>query len=366
MKRLGVALAGIIGLVLLLGIPALAGDYHTGASLFCSQCHVMHGSQAHNYSPSGATSGAAVGIGGSGPYTYLLRNDINALCLSCHDGVTSIPDVFEANAASAATPVRQAGALNEDGTASTVYYEVTGHTLGLAATAPGGTWASDPNLGLTCTDCHQQHGYGGYGGPNPYRNVQYQPGSYSTGNYALSYTIGSTFDPNGTIADVHEYSSLSWNYDDVDFPEPSSTASGYGEWCGGCHSDFHGSATSTQIGGSGSPPEHFERHPTAGVDIGDVGGGHSSASVFADPNKVNWVKVMSNTGEWEPTASGDVTDHTPSCMTCHKAHGNKNAFGLIYMDPFASGGVDEEGAGTHASLEHAYRALCAQCHVQGG
>jgi hypothetical protein len=292
----------------------------------------MHGQQQHNYEPDGSGFSAPA-VGGSGPYTFLLRNEINELCLTCHDGKSWAPDVLELNAASGSTPVRAAGALNEVGSSGPDYYEVNGHTLGYTGPVPGATsWQPDPTHGLTCVDCHSQHGRWA-----SYRNVVDKPGDAASGAASLyiTYSTANVFDPNATLVDVHQYNSLSWNYDDVDFPEPDPTASGYGEWCGGCHADFHGSATSTQIGGNGTPIEEFERHPTAGVDIGSIGGGHSSKSVYGDPNKINWVKVMSNTGNWQPNASSEVTDHTPSCMSCHKGHGNKNAFGLIYMDKYA-------------------------------
>jgi hypothetical protein len=45
-------------------------------------------------------------------------------------------------------------------------------------------------------------------------------------------------------------------------------------------------------------------------------------------------------------------------MSCHKAHGNQNSFGLIYMS--GTGTVTEEGDdGVQA------KDLCKQCHVQG-
>ena len=43
-------------------------------------------------------------------------------------------------------------------------------------------------------------------------------------------------------------------------------------------------------------------------------------------------------------------------MSCHKAHGNTNAFGLVFQTGAANPG--ENGDGTQA------KALCGQCHVQ--
>ncbi len=75
--------------VALMGSPATAGDFHTGASLRCADCHVMHFSQSHGFMPDG--SGFSISLGSSGPYGYLLRNEVNDLCLSCHDGSAFAP-----------------------------------------------------------------------------------------------------------------------------------------------------------------------------------------------------------------------------------------------------------------------------------
>ncbi|MEK7347802.1 MAG: hypothetical protein AABZ94_02925, partial [Candidatus Eisenbacteria bacterium] len=46
MKRFAIVVAGCL---LAFAATATAGDYHTGASLVCSDCHVAHYSQSHNY-----------------------------------------------------------------------------------------------------------------------------------------------------------------------------------------------------------------------------------------------------------------------------------------------------------------------------
>ena len=119
-----------LALALLTG-TALAGDYHSGATLRCADCHVMHFSQSHGYNPDG--SGFQISLGASGPFEYLLRNHVNALCLTCHDGSSFAPDVFEEHSNGY---VRQAGALN-DLDSSGPYYPANGHTLNSTAVAPG-------------------------------------------------------------------------------------------------------------------------------------------------------------------------------------------------------------------------------------
>ncbi len=354
MSKLGVALIGVLVLCLVLftGGPAIGGDYHKGSTLICSDCHTMHSEQDHGYNANGG--GIYTPIGGSGPYEYLLRNEINDLCLTCHDGGTFAPDVLEDNAGSY---VREAGALNRDGIAP--YYTSDGHTLGSTDTAHGGIWAPDPTHGLTCVDCHHPHGDGGPTVSNPYRNLHPEAGGNALFN-PPSYAVGT----NDTTKDVFERSAASYDVADVDFNEPDQTKSAMGNWCGACHASFHGGPGSTNVGGSSTG--QFDRHPTAGVDIGAISGGHSSKTVFATGTrsgagpgpKVNWVKVMTASGDWKPDTPAEVTDHTPTCVTCHKGHGNQRAFGLIYMNPL-SGAVTEEGTASGT-----YRNLCAQCHTQ--
>ena len=67
---------------------------------------------------------------------------------------------------------------------------------------------------------------------------------------------------------------------------------------------------------------------------------------------------MSPTGVWESLDPVDLADSTPTCVSCHKGHGNQNAFGLIYM---AGTGVVTEEGDDGAQAKH----LCGQCHVQG-
>ncbi|MFQ5670098.1 MAG: cytochrome c3 family protein [Acidobacteriota bacterium] len=349
MRQVGLRVLAVSAVVLLGGTVLLAGDFHSGSTLICSDCHVMHFSQEHGYNPNG--TGLFTSLGTGGPFTELLRNDVNDLCLSCHDGQSFAPDVFEANVD---TSVREAGALNRDNIAP--YYDGTGHTLASTDIAPGGTFQAAAPEGLTCTNCHSPHGFGALTA-NPYRNLSGQINGFHT---SVTYATG-TNDP---TKDVFLRFAGGFTVADMDLNEPDNTQSGFGIWCGRCHSDFHGTATSAEIGGAGSPPEGFKRHPTAGVDIGLLGGGHSRLDVYSGVGtKVNFVKVMSPTGVWPTNGSTNAAllpaDLTPTCITCHKAHGNKNPFGLIYMEN--TGAVTEQGTDTGQ-----YRDLCKQCHVQGG
>ncbi len=325
----------VTAIVAMMAMGAFAGDYHTGGTIICSDCHIMHASQAHGYEADGTGDFAAFD---ATAHEFLLRNSVNDLCLTCHDGSSSIIDVLHTNSGS---EVRAAGSLNMTGFGEAA----TGHTLGDITAAPGGTWANA--AGLNCTDCHQQHGYSPSGG-NPYRNLTYSPGgAYAYPGMIVDYAVGT----NDLLVDVYEVADSGashYDWDNVFFNEPDASASAYADFCKGCHTDFHGAAGDVNMGGSGGTD--WVRHPAAGVDIGIAGGGHSSLAVFQ--GNTNQVKVMSATGDW---AAG--VDVTPSCMSCHKAHGNTNSFGLIFM---AGTGVVTEAGDDGVQAKD----LCAQCHVQ--
>jgi hypothetical protein len=338
MKRMSQLLV-IAVLVACLPLAVIAGDYHTGTTLNCSDCHVMHFSQAHSYTDSTGAGSAGTDWTslGSTPQAGLLRNDVNSLCLTCHNGQSTAPDVLGANTL---TYVRQAGALNQDGDGASA----NGHTLDQVATAPGGTWTTGAG-GLQCAQCHEPHGVG-----SNYRNLRTNPGG-ATG-VSVTYTTGTT---NVTTTDVWQTSgpdsTIQKHYatSNIRFNEPTTTASAYANFCKGCHTNFHGTQGGSELGGTGGTD--WIRHPTADANIGEVGDAtHSAYATFS--GHTNNVQVMSASGTWP------ATDNTPSCMSCHKAHGNQNAFGLIHMS--GSGTITEEGDnGTTV------KALCKQCHIQG-
>ncbi|MHB0935684.1 MAG: cytochrome c3 family protein [Armatimonadota bacterium] len=328
----------IVALWALACTPAFAGLYHVGSSLVCTDCHTMHYSMGHDYVGAQFT---LVGASGS-TVARLLKDNPNDLCLNCHNGTTFSPDVL---GASANSMVRQGGGLNRESAPDAGYYEWTGHTLDSTRTAPGGTWAN-AERGLLCIDCHAPHG-----NATQYRNLR------------TSAIPGDTFDDKpltfaaGALNDLSKDARLDastfftrYSTEGVQFNEPDSTQSAYANWCGSCHTDFSGSGGTPNMGGAsggnmGDDP--WSRHPSADVNIGQG----SSSDLAHFQSHTNRVKVMSSSGNWQ---SG--TDLTPSCFSCHKAHGNKNPFGLIYMA--GTGVVTEEGDNGQTMQD-----LCWQCHT---
>ena len=344
----------LITALALCGGAALAGDWHNSATLVCSDCHTMHFSAQHGYD--GVNP---IVLGATGPNENLIKAPTrNELCLTCHDGSANAPDVYAANTG---THVRNAGALNKLGDAG-AYADYKGHTLGALASAPGGTWTPDPTTGITCGSCHSTHG------STYYRNMKNKPGGSADSTY-VTYAIGT----NDLTKDVFERDAtlgqVATHYDvaNVDFNEPDSTKSAYANWCKSCHTNFHGVSGGTEVGGAsggdissghGVVPEvegvPWHRHPSADVNIGQ--NSNSKLTQYNHVTHVNKVKVMSNSGDWGNTS----TDVTPSCFSCHKSHGNQNAFGLIHMS--GTGTLSEQGDDGSGNN---VRGLCRQCHSQG-
>lgn len=342
-------LAGIVCVACLLSQPALAGDYHDRGTLVCGECHVMHASPS---SKPVAPSADPLKSEDVGP---LLRRDVNELCLSCHDGSVRAADVLGANQGRFPGDVRQAGYLNSlAGVGSTA----TGHTLGAIDRAPGSqpAWsAEDENgsgRGLTCINCHAPHG--SPSGAPTYRNLRDDAGNNHAGEGRVSYN----FDRPGTndlTSDVFVRREFGYDEADVDFNEPDRADSAIARFCAGCHDEFHGvPGVDSNIGGHpvGKGLTAFVRHPTSGVDIGAVGGEWSRVDTFL--GRKNRVKVMSSLGAWN-VPTGQLT---PTCITCHKAHGNGNAFGLIYRS--GDGAPTEDGDTGGRAVED----LCRQCHAE--
>ncbi len=385
MKRLMIVMAAVAGLALWAGV-ASAGEWHSGTSNICWDCHTMHFSQSHKWDSGDAVSSGTPlpggnWLGSTGPNPFLLKMPVNELCQTCHDGQTFAPDVLGANQNDgSSTEGRRAGALNKVGGAGAGYDEWKGHTLGSTATPPGfdpgkigasATWYNASH-GLECISCHAQHGPA-----TAYRNL----GPYSLGGAAgnarptyviassnttsvdvwinlASYTAGSG--AAATFGPYYANATVSYNRNDATVGT-TLTSNRMDTFCGACHGNFHGGPGDTEIGASSAALDGFLRHPTSQVTIGAAGGqgygGHSTLSRFT--GAVTKVKVYSD--------DAGYTDASPGCVSCHKAHGNQNPFGLFLLSRNASS-VNEEGgyaSGQIANLQQGYRNLCGQCHGQG-
>lgn len=297
LRRLPLAL-----LACAVAMPA-AGAFHD--TLPCTACH---------------SSG-----GGGGP-TIRPVND-EQLCLRCHGGTTHAPDVLRSEAVRAGAAPRAGGrvAVAGGGGAGRIRPEWTGHTLGSTAPPPGftGTWPSGTRL--TCSTCHAVHPNGAY------RNLGPDPFVGDRAYVALTELIYSAERVPAPDADV------------------LLTGPGFGdaaarllsrrernamdEFCASCHGGFHGAAN-TRAGGDG----RFVRHPTTGVEFSE----RTRRTFEAAP----YPPRVSRREDGGPEVS---------CLTCHRAHGTANPFGLVFWDAWSSAN-GESGAG--GGLE----SLCLSCH----
>lgn len=312
-----------------LAASAQAGLYHGGDAGACQDCHKTATRDQ------GPVLIASL-ITPLPRQSSFSRMDVNRTCLDCHSGRGGTGDGSSVLSIASGALVRQAGALNGPGGLAH-----SGHTLGSTQRAPGGRWRPGPQ-GLTCTDCHDAHGENGQ-----YRNLVLRPGT-ATEDRRVTFVVGPNNDLQKNVwirsdfggAEVHDARNVRFNQ-----PRPGRSA--YGEWCQGCHTDFHGAAGSPNMGGVNG----WTRHPSADARIGGGPGRNSSLTRYAA--LANRVPTMSASGSWP------ASDNTPSCMSCHKAHGNGNPFGLLYMA--GVGQITENGDSQGKNQTH----LCQQCHTQG-
>ncbi|MBK5260454.1 MAG: hypothetical protein JJE51_12755 [Thermoanaerobaculia bacterium] len=378
MKKLTV----IVALLALAAFPVLAGEWHTGQTNLCADCHTMHNSMAHTWTGPGTVTVGTPSADGNwvkaaGPAgNFLLKaDDPNALCLACHDSKPFAPDVLGTNSAGGSTN-RSAGYLNDGGLAAH-----TGHTLGWVGTAPGGAFVT-PAEGLECINCHTQHGRAGV-----YRNLGPRSGA-TVPTYALAgaqardmtglptdlagatahATVDVFINAPGYIANTSNFAAL-YETANISYLKRAALVNGIenasGTQCAYCHGDFHGAINSTNIGGevAGASFDKFNRHPVGGIVLGSLGGGHSAlpSARYANAVSVSRVKVYADD-------QATFADATPGCISCHKAHGNGQPFGLVFANRTLPGMTEDGNVAvptTGAGTAVAQRALCGQCHGQG-
>jgi hypothetical protein len=398
MKNKTIAFAA--ALLALVAMPALAGEWHAGNNNVCTDCHTMHFSMQHGWTGGAVTYGTPAAAGNwlgdddQGPNGFLLKLPANELCLTCHDGQTFAPDVLGANTNASPAWGRQAGALNHE-LGSGAYDTWMGHTLDSQDDPPG----YNPGFGVTynlatgeleCINCHRQHG-----ATNVYRNLL--PRSGTVPGYAITQTrpantvdVWVNIDPttytagSGSAATFNPYYATQNIFFNKRATAIVTTTLGTGasvvnameRICATCHGDFHGSAGQSfpenpatwglgpgGVGGvlAATTYEDFIRHPSGQI-MGTLGGGHSSMGRYQTATtKVKTYSFLD-----------DYSDAVPGCLTCHKAHGNLNPFGLVFLNRAATAVNEEGGFGVTPQpppgpLQYAvgYRNLCGQCHSQG-
>lgn len=238
--------------------------------------------------------------------------------------------------------------------------QAAGHTLvsGIAGItsadtvlteAPGGSY---PSTSLTCTSCHDPHG-------NDSFRLTYRNGQTSQGATPIAWTA--TIDADAISVFGQEGATNHNAYH-----------SGYSEWCGTCHGDFHGGWTADLIHPSGQTmtggtvgrynayrgtQDCIDNPPNLGLPCGS--GTATDAYLKEVPFEDAGTATNSTAG---PTANAKV-----ACVTCHRAHATSapdagrwdfNITGL------AEDGLESNSYPIPGPYGNTQRSLCNKCHSQ--
>ncbi len=297
-----------------------SGQWHVEPNLRCQDCHIQHASKEGEPLPGGPFS------------TLLLKNTVNELCLSCHDGTDpTAPDIMR--------PVQMYDAALS-GQSAGGYFDIIGidnpmgHNLALGSIVPLQVEAQF--VELNCASCHAPHGNGNY------RNLLFDPAGVGD---SLVLEEGSDlfteFSPD--IPPTAGGSATAYSRDNIGYRQA------YSAWCVSCHNQLETNSVA-------SPPAHFNSHP---VDVAI-----NEFPVDGHTDVPHWI---SGTGEGfaddangiirlpfeVPTASDFISSRQPAesnrifCGSCHKAHGGSDEKSLLWS--YIEGDLD-------------YIAGCQQCH----
>ena len=365
MRRITVLVAVLLAMA---ALPALAqNNWHYQENMNCSDCHSMHASAHNNLTTGSAITDPNATYGtpnrpinpyypapnpGAGRSSLLKADDV---CESCHKDQTFAPDVYGDNTNGY---TRSAGGIREDATGG-------GHKIGSQIAPPGyqttfGVNYYPANTTLECTSCHSPHGGTAFRNLVPYQMNTAALGGVSNAIVKPTVKKGAfdaTFDVTVLGADTYSFGSGNlqayYGRANVVYSKAATPLTSFNgaqasnrldNFCGVCHGNFHGGdkVNPDNVSKGGSASSAFLRHPTGLVTIGSF----SSATAAAN------LKV------YQAAATQSAATDSPGCLTCHKAHGNNNPFGLIYPSPTGAD-TTEEGNG-------AYKTLCKSCHGMGG
>ena len=314
MGRIRVILVWVVIFQVFIYVGASAGNYHFGETSKCSDCHSTHASSQHDENGSPTTASQS-------PTRNLLNSDSTSnICLKCHDDNAGVPDV-----------------VGDDVNNPSEQYDGTERAAGQFEQGGGDNWKGHdlPGQGSggpgDCTACHDPHGN------KNYRNLKISDG-------AVEEPIAFV-NPAATGMQKYSRSNVGYarNVNDM--------------LCGRCH-DF-GSRSSTV-----SPRGNYHRHPSSSTEMKvEIGGFRKNT------DSAHWISgrgsgfneggliaprvpfVVSTATDYQSATTVSSTNEV-SCLSCHKAHGSKHAFSMVW--PYGGGQPAQSASG------------CNQCHNTTG
>ncbi|MFQ6098355.1 MAG: cytochrome c3 family protein [Armatimonadota bacterium] len=330
----------VVGPLVVAATMCLAGDYHQGADLHCSDCHIMHASK------DGATYGG--GMPNPAGYSHLLKaSSTNALCMTCHDGGDpTAPDIVATGSAAAPNDTlgiaytskykNSAGFFQSDwssvqsGLAHDLYASST-------LTAIQGTWTSGAS-GMDCADCHDPHGTANY------RNLVLRPG---TAGADIDVRSGTEVYLRESITIPPTASDTATHYDTsaVAFDVPNNIST----WCMGCHTNItNGEKHPVNVAVNGADG-YTDADWVAGTGVGfgtDIDDDPAGTGTAGIPR----IRFAHNGSDYATCSVANDANRL-LCLTCHKAHGSKYDSATVWPH-YITNAKDQTSA-------------CDQCHAKG-